>query len=260
VQKPFATHEAQLALESVQVLPPLPEQRLQVLGHFCVIKVIYDALLHNAAFAAQFVATSAHEPPGEVVVAPPAGQKRHVFWQLALMYVLKLISLQSDRISLHPVLTSLQPLPETQSPQVPLQYCDMTVVQLGSLQYRIFAVQLIGDNGSSPHVYAAVSQQSLHVLAQSNAMLSKSGLIHVAGRAGAGAAASGPKIALHSVESLTSEHDVALGENATRFNMHEVAVIALQYSTEPYTTMIVKITADQFIILLPKIKFVKINS
>jgi hypothetical protein len=85
VQKPFATHEAQLAFESVQVLPPLPEQRPQVLGHFCVIKSRYDALLHKAAFAAQFVATSAHEPPGEVVVAPPAGQKRQVFWQFVRM-------------------------------------------------------------------------------------------------------------------------------------------------------------------------------
>jgi hypothetical protein len=87
VQKPFATHEAQLAFESVQVLPPpFPEQRPQVLGHFCVIKSRYDALLHNAALAAQFVATSVQvEPPGEVVVAPPTGQKRHVFWQFVRM-------------------------------------------------------------------------------------------------------------------------------------------------------------------------------
>ena len=82
MQKPFGTHVPQFAFESAQVLPPpLPEQRPQVLGHFCVIKSRYDALLHNAAFAAQLVATSVHvvPPPGLAVVTVVVLQKLQVF-------------------------------------------------------------------------------------------------------------------------------------------------------------------------------------
>ena len=135
--------------------------------------------------------------------------------------------MQSCLISLHPELISLQPVPLEQSPHVPVQYCDITVVQFASLQYRTFAVQLIGDNGSSPHVYAAVSQHAKHVLAHSNAIDSKSGFSQFAGRTTGSAAGSAiGKIALHSAESLISEQLVAFGPYTVGLTLQESAVIA----------------------------------
>jgi hypothetical protein len=154
-------------------------------------------------------------------------QKLHVFWQFVRIYVLKLISLQSCLISLHPELISLQPVPLEQRPHVPVQYCDITEFQLGSLQYRVFAVQFIGDNESSPHVYAAVSQHAKQVLAHSNAMLSKSGFSQFGARTGGTTAGSAiGKIALHSAESLISEQLVAFGPYTVGLTLQESAVIA----------------------------------
>jgi hypothetical protein len=90
------TQAAQFVLVSAQFPVPVPEQRLHVLGHFCVINVEYCALLQSPAFAAQFCATSTQVPGANVVeIEPLAGHKLQVFWQFVLIYELKVISLQS---------------------------------------------------------------------------------------------------------------------------------------------------------------------
>ena len=130
--------------------------------------------------------------------------------------MLKFTSLQRDRISLQPVLTSRHDADaEVQSPHVPGQYCCITVVQDASRQYRTFAVQLIGDTGSSPQLYAAVSQQSPQVLAHSKANSSKFGSVHFGSRATV--AEAGAKIARQALESLTSAQFVAFGLNTVGF-------------------------------------------
>jgi hypothetical protein len=142
---------------------------------------------------------------------------------------------------------------DVQSPQVPGQYCCITVVQDASRQYRTFAVQFIGDTGSSPQLYAAVSQQSPHVFAHSKAKSSKFGSVHFGSR-GSVAVGAAEKIARHAEESRTSAQFVAFGLKVVGFALQEAGVIAFGNPADKHITRIaINALEDRLIIfLLPK--------